>query len=98
MTDSMVERVERASFACWRKRMTKLGLHMDKGQTFEDMSESEREFARIHARAVIAAMQPSDDLLRKGIHAFQHTHYGDHYLDDWRAFFAGVIAAALEET
>lgn len=55
MSSSMIERVARASFKCWRERMTKQGRHLDKGQTFEDMSESELEFALLHARAAIEA-------------------------------------------
>ncbi len=53
----MVEKVARASFACWRKRMDELGHHLDKGQAFEDMSESEMEFALLNARAMIETMR-----------------------------------------
>jgi len=57
MTDgAMVERVARASFKCWRDRMDEKGLHLDRGRAFEDMSESEREFAALHARAIIAEL------------------------------------------
>lgn len=53
----MSDRVARASFECWRKRMTEKGRFIEKGQAFEDMCESEQEFAHIHALAVIAAMR-----------------------------------------
>lgn len=61
---TMIEKVARASFNCWRKRMTELGHHMDKGQTFEDMSDSERDFAFMNARAMIEAMrEPTEGML-----------------------------------
>lgn len=61
---TMVEKVARASFACWRKRMDELGLHLDKGRTFENMSKSELEFALDNSRAVIAAIrEPSEEML-----------------------------------
>lgn len=64
---TMVERVARASFACWRKRMDEKGLLLDRGRNFEDMDESEREFAPIHARAVIEAMrEPTAAMIRAG--------------------------------
>ncbi len=63
----MIERVARASFACWRTRMDELGHHLDKGRNFEDMSESESEFAIMNARAVIEAMrEPSKAMMDAG--------------------------------
>lgn len=56
----MVEKVARASFKCWRDRMTEQGKYKPEDgydQAFEDMSESERELSYIHARAVIEAMR-----------------------------------------
>lgn len=55
MTGDIVDRVARASFACWRKRMDELGHHLDKGRRFEDMGDSELEFAHMNARAMIEA-------------------------------------------
>jgi hypothetical protein len=64
----MIERVARASFTCWRNRMTEKGQLLDKGQTFEDMSSSEQEFAYIHARAIISAMlEPTDEMIESGL-------------------------------
>lgn len=57
----MVERVARASFACWRENATRSGVHLDQGRTFEDLLEGGRSFAIHHARAVIAAMREPDD-------------------------------------
>ena len=59
--DSMelVEMVARASFKNWRDNATAKGLHMDLGMTFEDMSESEREFADRHAAAILTAIEAS---------------------------------------
>lgn len=65
MTAEMIERVAKASFECWRKRMDKLGLHLDKGQEFEDMTERELAFAYENARAMIAAMrEPTKEMLQ----------------------------------
>ena len=64
----MVTRVALASFECWRKRMTEKGRLLDVGQTFEDMSESEREFSLLHARAMIEAMrEPTLEMKLKGV-------------------------------
>lgn len=57
----MIEKIARASFTCWRKRMDELGYHLDKGKTFEDMSDSEREFAFMNAKAVIEAIREFTD-------------------------------------
>lgn len=55
---TMIEKVARASFACWRQRMIDTGQkpemeHLD----WDDMSDSEQEFAFLHARAAIQAMR-----------------------------------------
>ena len=46
---TLLEKVARASFACWRKRMDELGHHLDMGHEFEDMTEQETEFALLNA-------------------------------------------------
>lgn len=70
MSNEMIERVARASFNCWRKRMTELGHHLDKSQTFEEMKSSEAEFALIHAKAIIEAMrEPTDDMIQAGLNS-----------------------------
>ena len=67
---TQIEKVARASFACWRKRMDELGHHLDMGHAFEDMTASEREFAFLNARAMIEAMRdPSDGMLDAGVAA-----------------------------
>ena len=58
MSEREEEIVARASFKHWRDNATAKGFHMDRGMTFEDMSDSEREFALSHARAVLAASRP----------------------------------------
>lgn len=59
-----IEQVARASFAYWRADMDRLGLKMDMGRTFEDMTSTEQEFAMGHARAIIEAMrEPSEEML-----------------------------------
>lgn len=86
---NMVEKVARASFKCWRDRMTELGHHLDKGQTFEDMDDSEKEFAFIHARAVIEAMrEPTEEM----IEPFRYTASDEYILRCW----SSSIDAALK--
>jgi len=58
---TLVEQIARASFTCWRKRMDELGHHLDKGKNFEDMNESEMEFAFMNARAILEAMRNPPD-------------------------------------
>jgi hypothetical protein len=61
MTD-MIERVARASFECWRKRRVESGERPDLANaTFDDVKGDEREFALLHAREVIAAMESLTD-------------------------------------
>jgi hypothetical protein len=44
--------------------MDELGWHLDKKRTFDDMDESEREFAFLHARAAIEAMrEPTHEMM-----------------------------------
>jgi hypothetical protein len=51
--------------------MTQKELLLDRGQAFEDMSESEQEFAYLHARAVIAALrEPTDAMLTAAASSF----------------------------
>ena len=50
MDNKMIERVIKASFDCWNARR---GL----GYTVDDMSDSEKEFAEMHAIAIIKAMR-----------------------------------------
>lgn len=92
-----IEEVARASFACWRKRMNDLGYHLDKGQTFEDMSGSEREFALMNARAMIAAMREPTKKMLKAAENEQSPSYeyneNGMTIDIWRA----MIDAALKE-
>jgi hypothetical protein len=90
---TMIEKVARASFACWRKRMDELGHHLDRGQTFEDMGESEKEFALLNARAMIEAMrEPSEGMeIAAGRDHCGDDHYGPH--ETWRR----MIDAALNE-
>jgi len=65
--NEMVERLARASFACWRDRMDELGEHLDRGRTFEDMSDQEREFAYLHAKAVLQALrEPTPGMEARG--------------------------------
>lgn len=81
----MIERVARASFACWRKRMDDLGMHQDKGREFEDMNESEHEFALMNACAMIEAMrEPTAEMT-----------YDRRLLDV--AIYIDMIDAALKE-
>lgn len=56
-SESMVERVARASFNCWRDNGSRAGSWAARTPEFEDMSDDERVFAIDHARAVIAAMR-----------------------------------------
>ena len=68
---TQIEKVARASFACWRKRMDELGHHLDMGHAFEDMTESEMEFAFLKARAMIEAMRdPSPGMIKEAEECF----------------------------
>jgi hypothetical protein len=98
--NEMIERIMRASFECWRKRMTKKGVLLDMGQTFEDMSDSEQEFARLHAIAVLEAMrEPTDAML----HAYDDESgcYTGFWASDRAEILKGyqsMIEAALEDS
>lgn len=63
MDNEIINRVIVASFDCWNKRR---GL----GYTVEDMSDSEKEFAKLHAVAIIKAMrEPTEKMLKaEGVH------------------------------
>lgn len=60
MDDEMINRVITASFDCWNKRR---GL----GYTVEDMSDSEKEFASLHAIAIIKAMREPTEKMKVDI-------------------------------
>ena len=64
MMTSMVKQIARASFTHWRQNANQLGVHMEKGQHFEDMTEGEMRFALAHARANIAALrEPNEEMI-----------------------------------
>lgn len=87
---NMVERVARASFKCWRGHMTKLGHHMDRGMTFEDMTDDEREFEMMNAKAMIAAMRdPTEEMSTTAIMLSSDSTYDEIY--------KAYIDAALKE-
>ena len=91
-TPEMVERVARASFAHWRENRNRLGVHMDRGQSFEDMSEGEMGFALAHARSVILAMrEPSDAMCEAAGATYEPHACVDCFGVQWRA----AIDAAL---
>ena len=57
MDNEMINRVIKASFDCWNERR---GL----SYTVEDLSAEEREFAELHALAIIKAMhEPTERML-----------------------------------
>jgi hypothetical protein len=43
---------------------------------------------------VLVAREPTDDMLRAGVRAFQHGHRENDSLADWRAFYVAAAAAA----
>jgi hypothetical protein len=86
---SMIERVARASFKHWRENATRLGVHLDRPQTFDEMQEGERAFAMKHARAVIEAMrEPTTEMVAAA---------GDPYLRDTESIYRSMIDAALSD-
>lgn len=72
MSNKMIERVARASFSCWRKRMDDLGYHDVINRSFEDMSEQEHEFLFIHARAAIEAMREPTEEMANNYYVLSH--------------------------
>ena len=55
-----------------------------------------KDFARALARAAIIAMEdPTDDMLKAGVDAFQHAYTSEDTLADWRAAYKANITAAL---
>src|SRR5260221_14106008 len=97
----MIERVARASFAAWRQRMIETGQCPEAiASTFEDLNESEREFAFIHARAAIAAMREPNGIMATagGDTAFRERRmiYGIPSIDTC-AVYRAMIDAALAE-
>ena len=46
------------------------------------------------AKWKLVPIEPDDDLLRRGVRAFQHGYHGDDSLADWRAFYREVLSAA----
>jgi hypothetical protein len=87
-----VERVAAASMDAWVRRMVETGQRPEvAGKTSADLSDSEREFAGIHATACIAAYkgalseagyvtvprEPTEAMLAAG----------EHELEDWHSDF-----------
>jgi hypothetical protein len=91
----MIERVARASFDHWRSNANRLGIHLDKGQRFEDMDEGELRFALAHARAVIAALrEPTAAMVDAVLPSIDRLESADGQINGvWRA----MIDAALED-
>lgn len=56
----MIERIARVSFDAWNKQ---------RGRSFayEDMSEEEREWSMVHAKAILEAMRvPTEGMIKAG--------------------------------
>lgn len=74
---TMLEKIARASFVAWRRRMTEQGRLMDLAHaTFDDMSESEQEFAVLHARAVVEAMREPNEVMVAAVAVYWDAHDG----------------------
>ena len=91
---NMIEKVARASFACWRKSMDELGEHLDKGHEFEDMTEQEMKFAFAHARAAIEAMREPTEAMLEAVSSFNDIKHID---QDPSYYWPLMIDAALKE-
>jgi hypothetical protein len=76
MDDEMINNVIKASFNCWNKNR---GL----SYTVEDLSDSEKEFAKIHSIEVIKALrEPSYKMLAK---------FDGLMIDDWQAMIDAIL-------
>lgn len=56
-----------------------------------------REWADDAEGAIRAMREPTDDMLRAGVRAFQHSYSSADLLADWRANFIAAIDSALKE-
>lgn len=95
----MIERVARAAFAAWRQRMIDTGERPDAmAMSFSDLDKSEREFALIHARAVIVAMrEPTEAMVSAGNHAIEpdsRLFYKRVADEAWQAMIDAALARA----
>ncbi len=91
----MVERVARASFAAWCKRMADTGQRAPDiaNAKFEELSEREREFAFLHARAAILAMREPTEAMIEG--ASSYDDYGHPAI--CKAHWQAMIDRALSD-
>ena len=96
-TPEMIERVARASFAHWRDNANHLGVHMDKGQNFEDMTEGEMRFALAHARTILAAMREPTEAMVAAADDYVADAVRDKRPCGYRLVFEAMIDAALGE-
>ena len=81
MDKEMIERIIKASFDCWNERR---GLNY----TVDDLSDSEREFAELHALAIVKAMrEPTEKMIKAG----QYIDTVNLEKDIWQAMIDAVI-------
>ena len=95
---TMLERIARASFACWCKRRGKTDLVLED----LDNGEDEMEFAYIHARAILEAMRnPTKQMVEAGQDAvvciFDQMQAAPPEDDNMRYTWNAMIDAALNE-
>jgi hypothetical protein len=88
VSDSMVERVARASFAWWKEQNSRVA-------EFEDMNSDELSFALEHARVVIAALREPTDAM-KSCHEEVHWDFSCHVCGGLTDGWHKMIDKALE--
>jgi hypothetical protein len=61
----------------------------------DKIRQSERIIRAIEAAGYrIVPEEPTEEMLKKGVHAFQHSYASEDTLADWRANYRAMLAAA----
>ncbi len=85
--EEMIERIIKTSFDCWNK-------HNGLNYCVDDMSDSEKEFAKVHAVAIIKAMREPTEKMKtcnEEIHWGYSCHVCGGLTEGWYAMIDAVI-------